>query len=68
VRAKRPRYPAYGADQWLQIPRRGTLIACCDCHLTHLFRTRVKDGRVEISARVLPRNTASLRRTRKRKR
>ena len=42
-------------------PRKGHLIACCDCGLVHLMRPRVRKGRVEVQAFRMSRQTAGRR-------
>lgn len=68
MRARRPRYPVYGDHEWLRLPRRGALVGCCDCNAVHLIRVRIRAGnKIVLNARRLSRNTASLRRTRARR-
>jgi hypothetical protein len=62
MRARRPRYRVYDSGEWLRVPQRGVLVACCDCHLVHLVRARVTGGnRIAISARRMARNTGGIR-------
>lgn len=55
------KYRVRDDGEWFHIPRHGNLIGCCDCKLVHLFKARVRKGRVEISAVRMVRNTASRR-------
>lgn len=36
--------------EWFRIPRHGHLIACCDCGLVHLFKSRLRGRSVEVKA------------------
>ena len=56
------RYKVRRDHAWFHIPRHGHLVACCDCGLVHMFKSRVRSGRVEIKAVRLRRNTAARRR------
>lgn len=61
VRADRG-YIKRDADEWVHWSRKGHLVACCDCGLVHLMKPRVRNGRVEVQATRLQRNTAARRR------
>ena len=61
------RYEQAYYDEWFPAPRSGTLIACCDCSLVHLVKTKVKNGRVYLQYGEAARSTAALRRTAKKK-
>lgn len=48
--------------EWVHWSRKGHLIACCSCGLVHLVKPRVRNGRVEVQAFRLDKNTAARRR------
>ena len=52
--------------EWVHWARTGHLVACCDCGLVHLMKPRVRNGRVEVQAFRLDRNTAAKRRGKRR--
>jgi len=60
VRAKSGYTQRYNGD-WVHWARKGHLVACCDCGLVHLMEPRVRNGRIEIRATRLKRNTAAKR-------
>lgn len=39
-----------------------TTVACCDCGLSHSYRWRMRDGRVQVRLERIPESTAALRR------
>jgi hypothetical protein len=51
--------------EWVHWARKGHLVACCDCGLVHLFRPRLRAGRIEVQAIRLPRQTGGIRKARK---
>lgn len=48
--------------EWVHWSRKGHLVACCDCKLVHLMKTRVVKGRVYVQAFRMGKNTAARRR------
>lgn len=56
------RYTQRLDTEWVHWARSGHLVACCDCGLVHKMYPRVRAGRVEIKAKLMPRNTAGRRR------
>ena len=55
------KYPAVGANEWVQPVRRGYRMRCCDCGLVHTMNFRIRDGRVQLQADRDVRATASVR-------
>lgn len=56
------RYRTRMDGEWFHIPRHGHLIACCDCGLVHLLKSRLRARKIEIQATRKPKNTAGRRR------
>lgn len=54
-------YTTRADHEWFHIPRHGHLIACCDCGLVHLFKSRVRNRRVEVKAVRMPKHTGGRR-------
>ena len=48
--------------EWVHWARAGHLVGCCECNLVHLMKPRVRNGRVEVQAFRMERNTAARRR------
>ncbi len=55
------RYPQRMDGEWVHWSRKGHLVACCDCGLVHLFKPRVRNRRVEVSAKRMPKHTGGRR-------
>lgn len=43
-------YTIRADNEWFRIPRHGHLVACCDCGLVHLFKSRLRGRAIEIRA------------------
>jgi hypothetical protein len=54
------RYKTAMDDEWVTWGK-AHLIACCDCGLVHLMRSRVRNGKVEVAARRMPQHTGGRR-------
>ncbi len=62
LRPKDGKYTQRADGEWFHVATRGHLVACCDCGLVHLFKAKVVNGRVMLSAARSPKHTAARRR------
>lgn len=57
-------YEIWESGEWCVLPRRGTKLMCCDCHLTHVLNFKIKDGKIYMQVIRDDRATAAARRKR----
>ena len=60
--SKRIRYDTITDGEWFRPRMSGFREMCCDCHLVHLIKYRIVDGRVEFKVFRNDRATAAARR------